>query len=248
LGYKAAIALLECGLVTDEGDVFALDAAALSACPFFTRATPEGPELSANAGVLLDQLAAARDRPLWRVLVALSIRHVGPTAAQALARELHSMEPVAGADGETLAATPGVGAIIAESVGEWFAVDWHRSIVDRWRAAGVQMADPEPEQPGPATLAGVTVEVTTRNSSTAGAAPVSGSTASWRNICLPACRRSSPHCHAPGCNAGSRSEPCAAMIARCRRAPGSVASRRSSSSRNRARRIRLSWPSRSRCR
>jgi DNA ligase (NAD+) len=160
LGYKAAIALLECGLVTDEGDVFALDRSVLSTCPFFTRATPDGPELSANAGVLLDQLAAARDLPLWRALVALSIRHVGPTAAQALARELHSMEAIAGADRDTLAATPGVGAIIADSVVEWFAVDWHRSILDRWRQAGVRLADPEPEQSGPATLAGVTVVVT----------------------------------------------------------------------------------------
>jgi DNA ligase (NAD+) len=160
LGYKAAIALLECGLVTDEGDVFALDGQALLMCPFFTRATPEGPQLSANAGVLLNQLAAARDRPLWRVLVALSIRHVGPTAAQALARELRTMEAIAGADTETLAATPGVGVIIAESVAEWFAVDWHRSIVDRWRQAGVSMADPEPEQSAPATLVGVTVVVT----------------------------------------------------------------------------------------
>lgn len=160
LGYKAAIALLECGLVTDEGDVFALDASALATCPFFTKAGPDGPHLSANAGVLLHQLAAARDRPLWRVLVALSIRHVGPTAAQALARELHSMEAIAAADRETLAATSGVGAIIAESLVEWFAVDWHRSIVDRWRRAGVRMADVEAEQSGRATLAGVTVVVT----------------------------------------------------------------------------------------
>ena len=148
LGYKAAVALLDCGLVADEGDVFALDAAALATCPFFTRATTDASELSANAVVLLDQLAAARDRPLWRVLVALSIRHVGPTAAQALARELFTIDAIVAADHDTLAAVDGVGAIIAESVIEWFAVDWHRSIVDRWRDAGVRMADPVPAASG----------------------------------------------------------------------------------------------------
>ncbi len=160
LGYKAAVALLECGLVTDEGDVFALDSIALATCPFFTRATPEGPQLSANAELLLDQLAVARNRPLWRVLVALSIRHVGPTAAQALARRLISMKAIVDADRDTLAGIDGVGPVIAEAVVEWFGVDWHRSIVDSWRAAGVRMSDPEPELTGVSTLAGLTVVVT----------------------------------------------------------------------------------------
>ncbi len=160
LGYKAAVALLECGLVADEGDVFALDAVALATCPFFTRSTPEGPQLSANAGLLLEQLSLARDRPLWRVLVGLSIRHVGPTAAQALARELGSLEAIVAADHDTLAAVEGVGTIIADSVIEWFAVDWHRAIVDRWRDAGVRMSDPEPVRAGTALLAGVAVVVT----------------------------------------------------------------------------------------
>ena len=160
LGYKAAVALLECELVTDEGDLFALDAETLRRCPFFTRHTPDGPELSANAHVLLAQLAAAKDRPLWRALVALSIRHVGPTAAQALARQLHSLDAIAAAAPEDLAAVEGVGAIIAESVHEWFSVDWHRSIVERWRAAGVRLEDPVTEQASSAVLEGVTVVVT----------------------------------------------------------------------------------------
>lgn len=160
LGYKAAVALLECGLVTDEGDVFDLDGDALATCPFFTRSTSQGPQLSANAGLLLEQLASARERPLWRVLVALSIRHVGPTAAQALARDLHTIDELVRADHETLAAVEGVGPIIADSLIEWFAVDWHRAIVDRWRAAGVRMADETPESAGSAVLAGVTVVVT----------------------------------------------------------------------------------------
>ena len=160
LGYKAAIALLDCGLVTDEGDVFGLDAAALVQCPFFTRNGPEGPLLSANAEVLLAQLQAAKERPLWRVLVALSIRHVGPTAAQALARQLGSIDAIADSDVETLADVDGVGSIIAESVLEWFAVDWHRSIVERWRASGVSLHEDAPAEPTSSLLAGLTVVVT----------------------------------------------------------------------------------------
>lgn len=160
LGYKAAIALLECGVVRDEGDVFALDAETLRRCSFFTRATPDGPELSANAELLLAQLTAAKERPLWRVLVALSIRHVGPTAAQGLARAFGSLDAVAAATRDDLAAVDGVGAIIADSVIDWFAVDWHRSIVERWRASGVRMANPLVTADGPRTLEGVTVVVT----------------------------------------------------------------------------------------
>ncbi len=160
LGYKAAIALLDCGLVDDEGDVFALDAEALRTCEFFTRHTSDGTELSANAHVLLSQLEAAKDRPLWRALVALSIRHVGPTAAQALARDLHSLDAITNASVDDLAAVDGVGNIIAESIHEWFAVDWHRAIVDRWRASGVRLEDPVTQSPQSALLAGATVVVT----------------------------------------------------------------------------------------
>lgn len=160
LGYKAAVALLDCGLVTDEGDVFALDAATLLRCPFFTRSSDGDVALTVNAEVLLAQLAAARDRPLWRVLVALSIRHVGPTAAQALATRFRSLAAIAEADAETLAAVEGVGPTIAAALVDWFAVDWHRSIVERWRAAGVRMHDAEPTSARPQTLIGVTVVVT----------------------------------------------------------------------------------------
>ena len=162
LGWKAAAALLESGVVTDEGDLFGLDAAALRTVPFFTRAARAGevgPQLSANAEVLLAQLEKARAQPLWRVLVALSIRHVGPTAAQGLAREFQTLQAITEASVEELAATEGVGPIIAEAVIEWFAVDWHRAVVDKWRAAGVRMAD-EVIEVGPQPLAGLTVVVT----------------------------------------------------------------------------------------
>ena len=156
LGYQAARALLDSGLLTDEGDLFHLDAERLARCPFFTR---KDGGLSANAIKLLDNLEAARHRPLWRVLVALSIRHVGPTAARALARELRSLDRIAAASTEELAAVEGVGPEIAESVREWFTVDWHREVVAKWRSAGVELADAGADQ-GPRPLDGVTVVLT----------------------------------------------------------------------------------------
>ncbi len=100
LGYEAAVALLEAGVVEDEGDVFALDEDKLERVELFRR---KDGGLTANAGKLLAAIDAAKDRPLWRVLVALSIRHVGPTAAQALARELRDVDAVFAADAERLA-------------------------------------------------------------------------------------------------------------------------------------------------
>ena len=155
LGYEAAVALLDCGLIEDEGDVFALTPDRLATCPFFTR---KDGGLTANAAKLQDNLELAKQRPLWRVLVALSIRHVGPTAAQALAREFGSVERIATASEEELAAADGVGPTIAAALREWFAVDWHRAVVDKWRAAGVRMA--ERVESGPRPLEGVTVVVT----------------------------------------------------------------------------------------
>jgi DNA ligase (NAD+) len=157
LGYEAAVALLNAGLVTDEGDLFALTAEDLSSCSFFTR---KDGELAANAIKLLDNLEAAKTRPLWRVLVALSIRHVGPTAAQELARQFGSIDAIAAATAEELAAADGVGMTIADSVVDWFGVDWHREIVEKWRAAGVVMAQERAADAGPQPLAGLSIVVT----------------------------------------------------------------------------------------
>ncbi|WP_370247202.1 NAD-dependent DNA ligase LigA [Nocardioides sp.] len=162
LGYEAAVALLDSGAITDEGDLFDLDEAALLRTPLFTRAPKkgeEGPQLTANGVKLLANLAERRAAPLWRVLVALSIRHVGPTAARALATEFGSMAAVREATHEALAAADGVGPTIADAVIEWFAVDWHAAIVDRWEAAGVAMAD-ERDESIARTLEGLTVVVT----------------------------------------------------------------------------------------
>jgi DNA ligase (NAD+) len=170
LGYESVVALLDSGLVGDEGDLFALTADKLATVPFFVN--KQG-NLTVNAGKLLRNLDEARTRPLWRVLVALSIRHVGPTAARALAAQFGSLDAIAAASAEDLAAAEGVGPTIAASIIEWFTVDWHVAIVDKWRAAGVQLATlgwvppPPPETVASAAaadpsqpLAGVTVVIT----------------------------------------------------------------------------------------
>jgi DNA ligase (NAD+) len=156
LGYEAAAALLESGLIVDEGDLFSLGSAQLAGVPFFTK---QDGGLKANAEKLIENLETAKTRPLWRVLVALSIRHVGPTAAQALAREFGSIDAIRAASASDLAAADGVGMTIAQSIGEWFEVDWHADIVRKWAAAGVRMVDERTDE-GPLPLAGLTVVVT----------------------------------------------------------------------------------------
>lgn len=160
LGYESVGALLESGLISDEGDLFALTAEKLATSPFFVN--KQG-GLTVNAGKLLRNLDEARHRPLWRILVALSIRHVGPTAARALAAEFGSLGTIAAAPAGRLAAVDGVGPTIAASVIDWFGVDWHVAIVDKWRAAGVDFGTAREAAGGGADsrpLAGVTVVIT----------------------------------------------------------------------------------------
>ncbi|WP_407685635.1 NAD-dependent DNA ligase LigA [Mycobacterium sp. HUMS_1102779] len=156
LGYEAAAALLKAGVIADEGDLFTLTEADLLRTELFrTKAAT----LSANGARLLANLGEAKAAPLWRVLVALSIRHVGPTAARALATEFGDLQAVESASTEQLAAVEGVGPTIAAAVTEWFTVDWHRTIVQKWRAAGVRMAD-ERDTSVPRTCEGLTIVVT----------------------------------------------------------------------------------------
>lgn len=171
LGYEGASALLASGVLENEAGLFDLREDDLLRVDFYTRlnkatrkqigegAEPERTVLTENGRKLLANLATAADRPLWRVLVALSIRHVGPTAARALATRFGSMEAIRAAGEEKLAETDGVGGTIAASVVEWFGVDWHREIVDRWAAAGVTMAD-ERDESTPRTLEGLTIVAT----------------------------------------------------------------------------------------
>ncbi|MBC9226752.1 NAD-dependent DNA ligase LigA [Aeromicrobium sp. 636] len=109
---------------------------------------------SKQAQVLLDELEKAKTKDFWRQLVSLNIRHVGPVAARALAQYFGSIEAIRAASREELAAVEGVGGIIADSVIEWFEVDWHREIVDQWQAAGVRFAIPDHPGPGAASTAG----------------------------------------------------------------------------------------------
>ncbi|MFZ0831775.1 MAG: NAD-dependent DNA ligase LigA [Mycobacterium sp.] len=156
LGYEAAIALLKAGVITDEGDLFTLTEDDLLSTELFR--TKDG-ALSANGARLLDNLQQAKDTPLWRVLVALSIRHVGPTAARALATAFGGLDAVMNASEEQLSDVDGVGPTIAAALKEWFTVDWHREIVEKWRAAGVRLAD-EREAGVEPTLQGLTIVVT----------------------------------------------------------------------------------------
>ena len=167
LGWEGSQGLLDAGVVIDEGDLFDLTPERLAEVELYTRAATKREResnlgdrvLNANGGKLLDNLEQAKAQPLWRVLVALSIRHVGPTAARALAQAFGSLERIEAASAEELAAVDGVGPTIAEALREWFVVDWHREVVRKWRAAGVRMED-EVDASTPRTLEGLTVVVT----------------------------------------------------------------------------------------
>jgi DNA ligase (NAD+) len=178
LGWEGSIALLESGVLEDpelggptEARLFSLTVDDVARVPLYTRTAKktdppqdvvDGRVLSANGHKLVANLDSAKAQPLWRVLVALSIRHVGPTAARALASHLGSMDAVRGASLEELAGVEGVGPVIAESVRDWFdkpGNEWHVAIVDRWAADGVRMVD-ERDESVEQTLAGLTIVVT----------------------------------------------------------------------------------------
>jgi len=156
LGYEAATALLNAGIITDEADLFDLNVEKLATSEFFTKkdGTP-----GLNGEKLLVALESAKQAPLWRILVALSIRHVGPTAAQALATYCASIERISQSTASELAEIDGVGATTAETIVEWFNVDWHQGIIAKWAASGVRMQQGEVADL-PQTLAGLTFVVT----------------------------------------------------------------------------------------
>lgn len=171
LGWEGAVALLDSGVLTDESTLFGLEVSDIARVPLYTRAAkktdpPEsvvdGKVLSANGAKLVANLSEAKKQPLWRVLVGLSIRHVGPTAARALAQAFGSMAAIRAASVEELSGVEGVGGIIAESVRDWFdreGNEWHCAIVDQWAKDGVRMED-ERDESIEQTLAGLTVVVT----------------------------------------------------------------------------------------
>ena len=185
LGFEGAVALTQpdsgTAPVHDEGDLLNLTVDKLAdlcmlrekrgagAQPgetelvpyFYTKPTPKKPSVpTATTNLLMEQLELVKtDRPLWRFLVSLSIRHVGPTAARVLAREFPSFDALANATAEDLKAAEGIGPTIANAIHEWFQVDWHRDIIAKWQAAGVvPVVEAKPE--GPRPLEGLSVVVT----------------------------------------------------------------------------------------
>jgi DNA ligase (NAD+) len=157
LGYEAASALLEDKLITDESDLFALTEKDLAKSQFFLK---KDGSLGLNVEKFLKGLDAAKSKPLWRILVSLSIRHVGPIAAQALAKNFGSVAAISKASEIELSNTDGVGEVIAQSIIEWFAVDWHQKIISKWEKAGVQLVEVARESTDPQTLKGLTLVVT----------------------------------------------------------------------------------------
>ena len=157
LGYEAASALLEDKLIIDESDLFALTEEDLAKSQFFLK---KDGSLGLNVEKFLKGLEAAKAKPLWRILVSLSIRHVGPTAAQALAKNFGSISAISSASESELSETDGVGEVIAKSIIEWFAIDWHQEIISKWEKAGVQLVEVARESTEPQTLSGLTLVVT----------------------------------------------------------------------------------------
>jgi DNA ligase (NAD+) len=157
LGYEAAAALLADGLVKDEGDLFALTEKDLAKSQFFLK---KDGTLGAISDRFIIGLQTAKTRPLWRVLVALSIRHVGPTSAQALANKFGSIEGIRNASTDELANVEGVGAVIADSISEWFSEKWHQKIIEKWEKSGVVLVDQQPKNNLKQTLTGLTIVVT----------------------------------------------------------------------------------------
>ena len=156
LGEKGAQDLIASGVLEDEAKLFDLTEEDLKKSSAYTR---KDGAVNAAGKKLLANLETARHADLWRVITALSIRHVGPTAARALATRYHSLQALMDAPVEDLAETDGVGEVIAASFKEWFTVDWHQAIVEAWAAAGVTMESDEEER-APQTLEGLTIVAT----------------------------------------------------------------------------------------
>jgi DNA ligase (NAD+) len=152
LGYMTVMRLLEAGLIEDPADIYALDAEKLGQLPGFKD--------KAIANVLT-QVEASKDRPTWRLLVGLNIRHVGSHVAQVLARAFGSIDALAAASEDEIDAVPEIGPEIAATVAEWFGEDENRALIEKLRAAGVRMADERVlAEEGPQPLQGLSIVLT----------------------------------------------------------------------------------------
>lgn len=126
--------------------------------PYFAGGNPQAPALAARGKLLLEELEKAKTQPLWRILVALSIRHLGPQASRTLAARFGSLRAIASASESELTSVDDIGAEIASSIKGWFAVDWHQEIVSAWEKAGVVMRE-EAAADSQQTLSGLNVVV-----------------------------------------------------------------------------------------
>jgi len=151
LGYKTGYLLLDLGWIKDPADVYSLTAERLEQLPLFAEKRIEN---------LLNAIQASKDRPVWRLLVALNIPHVGGTVARLLTQAFPSIDRLAAASEEDVAAVEGIGPIIARNVVEWFPDHHNRALLEKLRAAGVRMEDPEPERPPEGPLSGKTIVLT----------------------------------------------------------------------------------------
>jgi DNA ligase (NAD+) len=152
LGYVTVMRLLEKGLIEDPADIYTLDADKLAALPGFKEKSIQN---------LLTQIEASKDRPVWRLLVGLNIRHVGTHVAQVLARAFGSIDALAAASEDEIDAVPEIGPEIAATVAEWFDEDENLALIEKLRAAGVRLADENAERRGgPKPLEGLSVVIT----------------------------------------------------------------------------------------
>ena len=151
LGYMTVMRLLEAGLIEDPADIYALDAEKLSQLPGFKD--------KAISNVLA-QVEASKDRPIWRLLVGLNIRHVGTHVAQVLARAFGSIDAIASASEDEIDEVPEIGPEIAATVREWFEDDENLALVEKLRRAGVRMADERVSDEGPRPLEGQSLVLT----------------------------------------------------------------------------------------
>jgi DNA ligase (NAD+) len=151
LGFVTVAKLLEKGLIEDPADIYALDADTLGQLPGFKEKS------IAN---ILEQIEAAKDRPLWRLLVGLNIRHVGAHVAQVLARAFGSIDALAAASEDEIDAVPEIGPEIAASVRGWFDEEENKELIEKLRAAEVRLADERDQEQTPRSLEGITLVLT----------------------------------------------------------------------------------------
>jgi DNA ligase (NAD+) len=151
LGYKTVMLLMERGMIEDPADIYGLDAERLATLPGFK---------DRSISNILEQIESSKDRPLWRLLVGLNIRHVGEHVAQVLARAFGSIDALAAATEDEIDAVPEIGPEIAATVAEWFDEEENLALIAKLRAAGVRMADPVVEETGPRPLEGQTIVLT----------------------------------------------------------------------------------------